>query len=91
MDTGIYGNLNTPQRLSQSSAPFGLELVVDCRPREFWQFEPIQLDLELRLVGGQALSINVPDEFDPGHQRFRLLIEDPNGERRLAPSLWPAS
>lgn len=83
MDTGIYGNLDLPLRPLSASAPFGLELVIDCQPREFWQFEPVQLEIELRQIGGPTPSRMVPDELDPGYRRFRLMIEDPIGERRL--------
>jgi hypothetical protein len=83
MDTGIYGNLDLPLPSLKASAPFGLELVIGCQPREFWQFEPVQLEIELRQVGGQTPGWMVADELDPGYRRFRLMIEDPIGERRL--------
>jgi hypothetical protein len=83
MDTGIYGNLDMPVRPLSASGPFGLELVIDCQPREFWQFEPVQLEIELRQIGGPTPGWMVADELDPGYRRFRLMIEDPIGERRL--------
>lgn len=83
MDTGTDSNLNTPDFRFLPSAPFGLELVISCGPREFWQFEPIQLDIELRRVGESLQSLDVPDEIDPGYRRFRIMIEDPLGECRL--------
>lgn len=83
MDTGTYGNLDSPGIRSLPSVPFGLELVIDCQPREFWQFEPVQLDIELRRVGESRQYFNVPDEIDPGYRRFRIMIENPSGERHL--------
>ncbi len=83
MDTGTYGNLNIPPYAAKSSMPFGLELNINCWPREFWKFEPIQLDIELRLIGGGKPSFDIPDELDPGYGRFRLMIEDSLRERHL--------
>lgn len=83
MEMGTYSNLNAPLNPSAPCAPFGLEIYIDCNPREFWQFEPIQLEIELRLVGGPTQSHEVPDELDPGYPRFRLMIEDSVGERKL--------
>lgn len=82
-DRGPSGNMDSPRQKTTSSSSFGLELSIDCTPREFWRFEPVQLEIGLRKIGGEALYQKVPDELDPGYKSFRIMIEEPNGERRL--------
>ncbi|HUP60088.1 MAG TPA: hypothetical protein VNA69_06675 [Thermoanaerobaculia bacterium] len=62
--------------------PFGLELVVNMDQREFFHFEPVQLDVCLRVMRGVDREFLVPDCMDPGYDAFDVWIEDPHGERR---------
>jgi hypothetical protein len=71
-----------PDWLNRASPKFGLSLTIDVQPREFWRFEPVQLDLCLQTVAAPHQFV-LPDEIDPGHKRFRIFIEDSNTERRM--------
>lgn len=61
---------------------FGLELSISMEQREFWYFEPIELDVHLSIVNGVDRNYEVPDMIDPGYEEFVIWIEDPMGERR---------
>jgi hypothetical protein len=50
---------------------------------EFWPFEPVELDIELKWSKGQPRAISVPHSLDPGYETFQIWIEEPTGERRL--------
>jgi len=76
-------SFNAPDWLSRPLSPFGAAFEIDVRPREFWHFEPVHLDLGLRAVGIPPRALTIPDEIDPGHKRLRILIEDASGQRRL--------
>lgn len=60
-----------------------LSLRVGMQQDTFWPFEPVELDIVLSLREGGQASARVPDMMDPGYQRFKIWIEEPNGERRL--------
>lgn len=62
--------------------PSGIEMRIDIQPREFFRFEPIQMDLLIRLKPGTSRSKTIPREVDPGYDNFIIWITDPNGERR---------
>jgi|GEM_PF-2609976 len=79
-DLGLLATANTGR--ATPAAPFGLELAIDMAQREFWPFEPVELDLAMRCVGPPGSSFNVPDMLDPGHQCFTIWIEEPDGARR---------
>ena len=64
------------------SLSFGLELVVEMNQREFFYFEPVQLELTLRVMNGVDREFRVPDCLDPGYEAFDVWIEEPTGERR---------
>lgn len=81
--SGDSGGLNAPAWTKLLRAPFGLELSIDANPREFWQFEPVYLDLKLRTIGRSRSSERIPDEIDPGYTRFRIFVQEPSGQRRL--------
>lgn len=59
-----------------------LELKIDVDQREFWPFEPIELEVALKLRPDGPDSLSVPDEIDPGYDRFQIWIEEPTGGRR---------
>lgn len=80
--TGTFANLNTIERRSSPPPQFGLELEISMARREFWAFEPVELDLELRVAPGVSRSFRVPDAIDPGYETFSIWIEEPSGERR---------
>jgi hypothetical protein len=60
----------------------GLNISIDMRPREFWRFEPVELDLTLSVGTGIKRTFNIPDRIDPGYPEFTIWIEEPDGERR---------
>lgn len=61
----------------------GVELAIGMEQRSFWPFEPVELDIELRLTRDRIEDVLVPDAIDPGYECFQIWIEEPNGERRL--------
>lgn len=67
---------------TRASAEFGLELVIDMARREFWRFEPVELEVELRVAAGVNRSFEIPDKVDPGYEEFVIWLESPRGERR---------
>lgn len=74
---GEYGVTNVAE-----DGPFGLELHVEMTQREFWPFEPVELEIEVRVIPGLQRTFFIPDTLDPGFEAFDLWIEDPDGERR---------
>lgn len=61
---------------------FGLELSVEMSQREFRPFEPVELDIELRVASGVSRKFQVPDAVDPAYSSFEVWIEEPSEERR---------
>ena len=76
-------NMNRPDAQQTIDALLELDLSIHCQPREFWRFEPIQLEIMLGKSINKMPYFEVPDELDPGYKRFRIMIENPLGERRL--------
>ncbi len=55
-----------------------LQLQITASQKEFWFFEPIELDVRLSSKHGQ---FELPDEIDPGYDRFVIHITRPDGTR----------
>lgn len=69
--------------ISSANAPPDLRLSIGLDRREFWRFEPVELDVELSLrARSNRRAPSVPDALDPGYERFVIWIEEPDGERR---------
>jgi hypothetical protein len=51
--------------------------------REFWPFEPVELEVRIEVARGTRRRFYIPHQLDPGYESFRIWIEDPLGERRL--------
>ncbi|MGF6706948.1 hypothetical protein [Pseudomonas frederiksbergensis] len=81
-ETGKYTNYRTGPNREPRHQDFGLELALSMQQREFWHFEPVELDIELRVVEGVQRSFRVPDAIDPGYESFEIWIEEPTRERR---------
>ncbi len=60
----------------------GPVLSIDVSPREFWPFEPVELDVQLTVKSGCKSWYRVPDIVDPGYEQFTIWIQAPNGEVR---------
>lgn len=75
-------SFDVPLRTRRRAHPT-LALSIALHPKRCWAFEPIHLDLHLRLKRGVRRAANVAAIMDPGHESFRAYIEDPNGERKL--------
>ncbi|MBD8469563.1 hypothetical protein [Sphingomonas sp. CFBP 8765] len=80
--TGMFANHNSQVRRASSPPQFGLELAIGMGQREFWPFEPIELDVTLRVANGVDRSFRVPDTLDAGYDTFAVWIEEPGGSRR---------
>lgn len=66
------------------AATIPLHLAASLTSSSFWQFEPVLLNIRLSLLNSSRVSsVRVPKELDPGYKRFRIVIEDPDGARRL--------
>jgi hypothetical protein len=59
----------------------GLAMKIGLSHKNFWPFEPVELDVELSLSRGQSKPVAVPDEIDPGYPSFQIWITRPDGER----------
>lgn len=82
-DFGERGTLGPADRNSENTpSSFGLELRVDMSQREFFAFEPVELEVELRTAPGVMRRFEVPDTVDPAYPQFDIWIEQPNEERR---------
>lgn len=60
----------------------GLRLRIDVQPREFWRFEPVELEVRLSVPRTRSRAVRVPHAIDPGHESFEIWIEEPDGTRR---------
>ena len=80
-DGGVWDAAESPRfRRSKSIA---LQLRISTTPAEFWPWEPIELDVNLRLVhANKSIRWKVPDTMDPGYDRFELWITEPDGTRK---------
>jgi hypothetical protein len=80
-EAGLHHREDDPFKHA-GSARFGLDLRVSLARQVFNYFDPIELDIELRLAPGIAGARSVPNTIDPGYDAFRLWIEEPDGSRR---------
>tara|TARA_E500000318_G_scaffold111826_1_gene131995 strand:+ start:10393 stop:11799 length:1407 start_codon:yes stop_codon:yes gene_type:complete len=78
-DLGDMANANTQKQSQLSTA---LDLRIDLSSREFWRFEPVELDVQLFANGSRKKSVKIPNVMDPGHPQFCIWIDEPDGERR---------
>jgi hypothetical protein len=60
----------------------GLTLRLAIARERFRYFEPVELDISVRLPRSAPRSRRLPDMLDPGYEQLRVWIEDPTGERR---------
>jgi hypothetical protein len=58
-----------------------LQLSIDVKQREFWHFEPVELDVTVS-VSRSVTRAMLPDVIDPGYEAFAIWIEAPDGTRR---------
>ena len=81
---GVRGS-HWPRGRSLGNAPSSdaaLDLHIDIRPREFWYFEPVELEVTLSLAKGRRRPAVLPNEIDAGYHRFQIWIDEPDGTRR---------
>ena len=76
------GDYNVTTNVAEGPRPFGLEMRIDVAQREFWAFEPVELDLEIRVASGLRRTFAIPNTVDPGFATFNIYIDEPDGERR---------
>ncbi|MCE9637141.1 MAG: hypothetical protein K8T90_15660 [Planctomycetes bacterium] len=79
---GTYGppHDDPPQNITSGAPPVRVELTM--ARREFWNFEPVELDVRVELRQGRDEPFRMPDVIDPGYEAFTLFIDDPDGTRR---------
>lgn len=80
-----FGTL-APGFTSDDPSPFAgppqqdkLELRISLSHREFWSFEPVELNIEIRSKATD--SVLIPDEIDPGYRTLQVWITRPSGDR----------
>ncbi len=57
-----------------------LNLKINISKLEFWNFEPVELDIKLQVSGtNRKTRIRIPDKIDPGYECFQILIQRPDG------------
>jgi hypothetical protein len=66
---------------SRTRRATGPQLQISTYEKEIWAFEPIELDVRLRLPKTRRSSLRLPNTFDPGYDRFALWVERPDGTR----------
>jgi hypothetical protein len=76
-DTSPLAPTNRPQRVRLAPPRLRIGMHRD----HFFFWEPIELDVELRVSPGND-RVRIPDEIDPGYTSFAIWIEEPAGERR---------
>jgi hypothetical protein len=81
-DTGDHAAANRPRRELRDDDR-GLELEVRLAAEAFWAFEPIELDVSLKVSDGVGRAFHVLNRLDPGYDEFRIWVEEPTGERRI--------
>ncbi|GGC93445.1 hypothetical protein GCM10011396_45900 [Undibacterium terreum] len=68
---------------SEANAPDLPKLRIKMDRTAFWQFEPVELDVEFSLPEkGGWKSRPIPDRLDTGFDDFNIWIEEPSGEKR---------
>lgn len=82
-DHGMYASHSLPSHGRRTRRLFGLDLRIDLRRHSIAYFDPIELDVEIRVLPSVARRFRLLDQIDPGYGSFRVWIEEPDGERRL--------
>lgn len=57
-----------------------LRLHIALDRQEMWYFEPLELDLRISAKRGARVR-RIPDQIDPGYERLRIWLEEPDGRR----------
>jgi hypothetical protein len=80
-------NMRPPHWPIESEPPFatgktprakGLTFRISLSHRSFWNFEPVELGIEIKSAGQ---SNTIPDEVDLGYNAFHVWVTDPTGAR----------
>jgi hypothetical protein len=79
-DRGSIGDSGggQPYLLPQDSV---VKFEIKLSHQEFWQFEPVELDVQLSVPDSKSGAVTVPDEIDPGYACFEIWITRPDQER----------
>lgn len=68
--------------------PLPLALQIGLSHESFWQFEPVELDVQLSVTDPTSAALDIPNVIDPGYPHFVIWITRPDGERhRYRPSV----
>ena len=85
---GMFGPTGERNPLNFPKSKEPLSLQIEIQPREFWRFEPVELEVGLYFLNMED-SFQVPLELDPGYERFAIWIEEPDGTvRRYRPTRY---
>ena len=82
-NTGLHADADVARAGRRGRRRFGLDLRIGLQRHAIAYFDPIELDVELRVLPGLTRRFRLLDQVDPGYQSFRVWIEEPNRERRL--------
>jgi hypothetical protein len=65
-----------PENLGVENRPMpGIKLKINIDQKEFWYFEPIELDIEIT----SSKLVEIPNRVDPGYEEFCIHITKPDG------------
>jgi len=79
------GGLAVPKDDTATDLPEAQRLRLGLRmaQEEFWGFEPVELDITLALAQSEdGRQVRIPNEIDPGYERFQIWITLERGDRR---------
>jgi hypothetical protein len=80
-----YGTLRTtigPDIMDAPRRRVPVRLELTAPQPEFHAFEPMEIDVAVRLQGPDHKKLEIPDEIDPGYDGFAIWITEPGGARR---------
>ncbi len=67
-------------RARSTSTSETVRLKIDPSKRDFWHFEPIELDIKVSAKKKGSVA-RIPDAIDPAYESFAIFIDQPDGTR----------
>jgi hypothetical protein len=64
-----------------SPTKLNLQFNISMSQTSFWQFEPVELDICIKVGPGETGSFELQNKIDPGYSCFDIWIERPDGVR----------
>lgn len=67
-------------RARSTSTSKTVRLEIDPSKRDFWHFEPVELDIKVS-AKNKGSVVKIPDAVDPAYESFAIFIDQPDGTR----------